>query len=456
MSKILFLHQPSVGHMTTLLNIALQMQEDGHAVHFLLPGPRENKLRIQILETAYSLQETLQRNNISFDVLPPALTTLPSALLLPYKSGYDEIVQAIQLFSHGIDHYTRYILNYLHNHQTDLIVTDFAFPASSIAAEVTKIPYVVIYHSGLPFRGEGIPPFGSGLPIGNADNPNLNAIEQKERRLLHTVDSRLNLVRQKYGLAPTLLDFLRTPYSPWLNLIASTSTIEAPRNNFTPNTFFIGPCFGKRAESYIDFPFEDLKPNRYRIYVSLGTVFNNKPEVIGKIITALDIPIYQIIVSAGGAYETLQQNRLPPNAMLFKHVPQVRLLPLVDLFITHGGNNSTNEALAAGIPMITLPVGGEQGDNASRIVYLGVGKRLDSAHFSEAQLLSAVEEIRTHPSFQARSTQIKESLQKTQGLLTASQSIGWIAEHRKPLQRKASTPLTITPNHLPQLFADNL
>lgn len=34
MSRILFLNQPTVGHLNTLLTIALQMQADGHTVHF--------------------------------------------------------------------------------------------------------------------------------------------------------------------------------------------------------------------------------------------------------------------------------------------------------------------------------------------------------------------------------------------------------------------------------------
>jgi hypothetical protein len=47
-------------------------------------------------------------------------------------------------------------------------VTDFAFPAASFAADITGTPYVVIYHSGLPFRGDGIPLVGAASRLAPA------------------------------------------------------------------------------------------------------------------------------------------------------------------------------------------------------------------------------------------------------------------------------------------------
>lgn len=129
--------------------------------------------------------------------------------------------------------------------------------------------------------------------------------------------------------------------------------------------------FGAQSPLQSDFPFDRLRPDLYKVYVSLGTVFNNKPAVFRKIMQGLDRPEFQVIVSAGGAYPQLNRAARPANVLLFPSVPQVDLLPRVDLVIGHGGNNSTNETLAAGKPLLVLPVGGEQGDNASRVQYCG-------------------------------------------------------------------------------------
>lgn len=451
MSKILFLNQPSVGHVNTLLSIAVQMKDDGHDVCFLVPGLPAIKTNIQIIDTGSAIPEKIKRNGLVCEVMPLPLSVVWSGIGLPLKSGYAEVTYALNILLKGIEHYTGHILKFIETYQPDVLVTDFAFPAASLAADIAKLPYVTIYHSGLPFRGKGIPPFGSGLPI-DSDNEALasNYIEQ-ENRTLNNFDRCINRARQKFGLPPAEPDLFRRPYSPWLNLITSADSIEAPRDNLTPTTFFIGTCLGKRVEMD-EFSFDFLDANKFKIYISLGTVFNKKPDVFLKIMRALDLPDYQVIVSAGGAYQTLKNSAIPSNAHVFKSVPQVGLLPKIDLFITHGGNNSTMEAMSCGKPVIVMPIGGEQADNASRAVYLGVGKKVDIAKFSEKQILEVVAEIRTNPRFQERAMTLMHGLKSTQGVVTASRCIAWVAQEKQPLCRKTGIPLTITPDHLAQLL----
>jgi len=451
MSKLLFLIQPTVGHLNTLLSIATQMKDDGHDVRFLVPVVQGIRTNIQILDTGLAIPNRIKRNGLICELMPPHLSLIWNAIGLPYKSGHNEVIHAFNMFSEGLEHYTHHILKLIETYRPDVLVTDFAFPATSIAADITKMPYVVIYHSGLPFRGKGIPPFGSGLPIGSDHKPFAKDYIEKENQLLNSFDRRINKARQTFGLPPTEPDILRRPYSHWLNIITSADCMEAPRENLTQNTLFVGTCFGKRVE-IDEFSFDQLRPDKFKIYVSLGTVFNNKPDVFLKIMHALDTPDYQVIVSAGGTYQTLQKSVIPQNATLFKSVPQVGLLPKIDLFISHGGNNSTNEALSSGKPIIVMPIGGEQADNASRVVYLGVGKRVDIANFREKQLLDVVEEIRKTPTFQERALTIMNSLKSTQGVVTASRCIAWVASRKQPLNSKKGIPSTITPDHLEQLL----
>src|SRR5258708_34802631 len=76
---------------------------------------------------------------------------------------------------------------------------------------------------------------------------------------------------------------------------------------------------------------------------------------------------------------------LAPNMWGAEFLPQTKIIPLVDLVITHGGNNTTTEALHFGKPMVLLPLFWDQHDNAQRMAELGFGLRLDPYRFTPAQ-----------------------------------------------------------------------
>lgn len=451
MSKVLFLNHPSIGHLNTLLTIALQMKEDGHSPEFLVPGLKGSESTIEILKIATLIPNLIQKAGLSVEVLSPPLLAGLLAPLLPFVSGYNEFMFAIEISSIGIEKYTHSIIKYIQKNKPDVMVTDFTFYPAYIAAEYSNIPCATVYHSGLPFKGPLIPPFASGLPIGEGASMLGHEILPYERFIISRLDRRINRVRQKFGLANVPSEILYRPYSKWLNLIASAEVIEAPRNNLTENTFFIGPCFAKRKSSSSDFPFDKLRTDKYKVYVSLGTVFNNKPKVFRKIMNALNHPDYQVIISAGGAFSKLSSEVIPENVLLFPSVPQIDLLPKIDLVIGHGGNNTTNETLAAGKPLIIMPVGGEQGDNGSRVEYLGAGLKININNFNEQELAARVNTIRTNKKFQERTTELKKELEKTDGAKTASELIQRLTPNGQPLIRPKGLPLTFNLAHVSQL-----
>jgi UDP:flavonoid glycosyltransferase YjiC (YdhE family) len=104
-------------------------------------------------------------------------------------------------------------------------------------------------------------------------------------------------------------------------------------------------------------------------------------------------------------------------------VPQTKVIPQVDLVITHGGNNTTTEAMHFGKPMIVLPLFWDQYDNAQRVHELGYGVRLPTYAFADADLLGAVDRLLADTDLRARMAAIGADIRARDGLRRGAEII---------------------------------
>jgi UDP:flavonoid glycosyltransferase YjiC (YdhE family) len=96
------------------------------------------------------------------------------------------------------------------------------------------------------------------------------------------------------------------------------------------------------------------------------------------------------------------------------------VIPLADLVITHGGNNTTTECLHFGKPMIALPLFWDQYDNAQRVDELGLGVRLDTYSFSDTELRSAIGRLLADRGLAGRLARGAAQIQSRRGLRLAA------------------------------------
>lgn len=146
----------------------------------------------------------------------------------------------------------------------------------------------------------------------------------------------------------------------------------------------------------------DALPNRPTVYVTLGTVDNDAPGVIEAAIEGLrDTPV-NVIVTVGPNREPGELGPQPPNVHVERYIPQSRLLPRCDVVVAHGGSGTTIAALAHGLPLLLLPQGANQFENASRCAALGVGIRLLPEEVDARAVGGAVDALLEQPQFRVR------------------------------------------------------
>ena len=170
-----------------------------------------------------------------------------------------------------------------------------------------------------------------------------------------------------------------------------------------------------------------LREGEQVIYVSWGTVFEQKPEAFVAAARALAAPGRRVILSIGRVDPALL-GPLPDGVVAQAHVDQIAVLRRADLFVTHGGFNSMQEGLAAGVPQLLFPQMFEQAVNADQVVAQGAGVRLRS--FSEQALANAARSMLADRSYRQQAKRIAEELRTGERGDAAAELVAHAARQR--------------------------
>ena len=104
--------------------------------------------------------------------------------------------------------------------------------------------------------------------------------------------------------------------------------------------------------------------------------------------------------------------KIPPNIYAYSYVPQVEVLRHADVFLTHCGMNSVNEAIYAGVPMVAMPFVNDQIENARQIERLKIGKRICTFATRSKEIANAVEEVLNNTIYKSNICKLKEDVQR--------------------------------------------
>jgi UDP:flavonoid glycosyltransferase YjiC (YdhE family) len=91
----------------------------------------------------------------------------------------------------------------------------------------------------------------------------------------------------------------------------------------------------------------------------------------------------RVLVTTGKGFNQLLLGQLPPNVIVEPWVPQESIFPFASMVLCHGGSGTTYGALAAGLPIVFVPMFADQRTNAGLITAAGAGVVVDVGSKSE-------------------------------------------------------------------------
>ena len=174
-----------------------------------------------------------------------------------------------------------------------------------------------------------------------------------------------------------------------LNLVFVPRAFQPEGESFDARFRFLGPVLGTRPGEQTWSP---PAPGRPLLYISLGSIFTERPEFYRTCLEAFDDGRWQVALTLG-ATDPAELGPLPDTVQVRPWLPQLAVLAHAAAFLTHAGMGSTMEALSYGVPMLTFPQMPEQAVNADRVAELGLGRRPDPDSLTAESLRSAVDEI---------------------------------------------------------------
>lgn len=293
------------------------------------------------------------------------------------------------------------------------ILADAVEPAGPLIAARLKLPYAIAV-TGLPLLGEAdVPPPFVGWryrpdALGRFRNRSGYAItDWLMRPVQRVIDAR----RREWNLPASCP-------RPRVQVAQCPRGLDFPRRRLPPEFHYGSPWRAAETE-----PLHLPHDGRPLVFCSLGTIQGARRELFVTMARACAAIGARAVIGHGGGLSPLEENALPGDPLVRAFWPQAAVLRQCAAAVLHGGFNSVLDALAAGVPIVALPIGFEQPATAARLAHIGAGRVLSTRGLSVGELALALEAVLRQPSYRQASRTIGAEIAVAGGAAAAAAAV---------------------------------
>jgi len=290
----------------------------------------------------------------------------------------------------------------------DVLIVDALLTGASAGAEHSGLPTAAVAPNVNMLRTPGVPPMGAGL------RPLDNRVGRIRDAALHRVNDvlmgtgTLNDTRRELGLVPVGSLEQSVRRAGRIILLTSEAFDFAPT---TPDPAIVYGGLPIPPNERVATPWTPPWPDdgRPAVLLSLSTTYMQQEDLLQRLVDALGRVDCHALVTTGPGMRARPVARVPGNVHLVESAPHGAVLPHVDLVITHGGHGTVTRSLAAGVPVMVVPISRDQPDNAVRVVHHGVGINV-SKRSSPEKFATAVRRVLADDAIRAKAHAMADRL----------------------------------------------
>jgi len=399
------------GHVNALILLSQHLKDRGHKVTFFEKPKIENRVREAGLDffPIETGKSPFKENNAKFNNsnLLSQLSTL--------QFNLKRIARDLQI-------YLEETPAALKQTKVDaLLVNEIALTGPTVA-QIAGLPYFIISTSVPHNFGWNDLPSLSGYKYSASwfSMVETALLEVSALRMRGPIRRALDDYRRQIGLGPVRR--AQKPFPELAHITQLPKCLDFPRTGLPGNFHYTGPFASQAARPLVDFPWTRLD-GRPIIYASLGTTRNVQAFVFRLIAEACQDLDLQLVISLGGRFDPEIFSDLPGNPLVTKYAPQLELLRLAKIVITHGGPNTVFEALLKGKPMVAIPLAHDQPAIVARLARMGIAEVLPVMRLSAKKIHRAVTNVLNNPGYRDAAVKMQAELHSLHGLERAADVI---------------------------------
>ena len=341
---VAFVLLPLPGHVNPTLAVIAELRRRGARVSALASTEMAPRLQAAGAEV------------VACDEALPAETTTPP----------EGLVRVGELLLSSTPALLEFTLDRLCELAPDVVVHDSMTPWGRLAAQLLERPSVCSTAT-FAFDRRVRPPLREAARFGADVSAHLGSLIRLHRRRRD--------IRVGYGIDPGgLFETLSNREGAARSIVYTSPELQPGGDMLAAELDFVGPSVPEQTP--IDAGLEAEIAGRPLIYVSLGTVFNERPRFFRDCLESFAGREEAVLLSIGDRLDPEALGEPPANAIVRRSVPQLAVLERARLFVTHAGMNSASEALWFGVPTLLHPQTADQPVVAARLAQLGAGRML--------------------------------------------------------------------------------
>jgi MGT family glycosyltransferase len=299
----------------------------------------------------------------------------------------------------------------LDQHPADVVLADFMMLGTQIAAEAKRLPVGVLMPNINMRPGKGVPPIGPGFlpakgPLGALRDAIVRGVGN---RIWAKGLPGLIRARQSVGLAP--LDSIWKQFDQATRVFALTSpSFDFQPREQQPNVRYVGPILDDPSWAGTSWtppwPADNHDPI---VLVGLSSTYQDQQAALRNVVAALAPLRVRVLVTLGPSLSADAVTSPAPHIVIVPTAPHGLVFPHCAAAITHCGHGTTIRALAAGVPLVCMPMGRDQNDTAVRVVARGAGVRVKPTAAVPA-IRRAIERVLQEPRYAAGARALRDAL----------------------------------------------